>query len=499
MNKTRTAVAIIGGGRGCFELLTMIQTDRERLGLEVVGVADPDSSAPGIILAKQLGIPLVVDDYHEFFVRSDIKLVIELTGIQKVRDEVLANLPPHIHIIDYYSSRFLWDLFALAAEREEIERRSQQQLSLKDAQLDDTERTLRGILENSRDIIFMTDLSGILLTFNRGAEQALGYRREAVIGTAARQLAADPEAFDALLASAIRDGNATEYETEFIGEAGEQVMVNIGLTTTHKQARGSAKVVAICRDITNRLKLRQEVSDARQLAAIGKMAAGVAHEINNPLAVIDTISGLVADTLEEEKDALPAATYDTLAEAIQRLRLQVKRGTSITHSLLGFVRQTVSGSQVVNLERLIEESLDLLMPEISAAGVEIRRNYTAGPLQPRTDANLVQQVLVNLIKNALDAIEEKKTSHGALEIGTAPAEGAVEIYVEDNGTGIPEEARAEIFELFHTSKPAGKGTGLGLTIVQDIMVRIDGSIRCESEVGQWTRFTLTLPAVARPD
>ena len=139
------------------------------------------------------------------------------------------------------------------------------------------------------------------------------------------------------------------------------------------------------------------------------------------------------------------------------------------------------------------------MPEISAAGVEIRRNYTAGPLQPRTDANLVQQVLVNLIKNALDAIEEKKTSHGALEIGTAPAEGAVEIYVEDNGTGIPEEARAEIFELFHTSKPAGKGTGLGLTIVQDIMVRIDGSIRCESEVGQWTRFTLTLPAVARPD
>ncbi|MFO7653470.1 MAG: PAS domain-containing protein [Candidatus Krumholzibacteriia bacterium] len=623
MNRIKTTVAIIGGGKACRELLSMIEADPRQLGLEVVGVADPDPDSPGLRFAREIGVPLVVDDYHEFFVRSDIELVIELTGLPQVRDEIFRNLPAHIHIVDHHASRFFWDLFARAEESRELRQRSRDQLQaernrlrnildslpyeilvvdrdyrvelanrtyldnndfsreevvgrrcydlnhltkppcdlesgtcphaesltaghsisrvvsrlddqgrerfasvsaapLRDehgtiqgvveairditermeiqrkllqqsAQLSEARQLLDGILANSRDIIFIADAEGRLLTVNDGAVRALGYPAEALLGRPFSFLGLDPDPLEELMEAVQREGHALGYELRLRHAEGETVLVNLSLTT-YGQPGLDAEIIGIGRDITTRVQLQEKVFRTEQLAAVGRMAAGVAHEINNPLAVIDTIAGLVEDTLEDEGERLDASAVANLQRAIGRLRHQVKRATSITHSLLGFVRKDGSGRRPVDLVTLMDETLDLLAPEINTRGVQVRRSYLDNIPEPVTDRMLLQQVFVNLLKNAIDAMEEKGTSQPVLEVGLErPDDRTVAVYVQDNGVGIPAEARARIFDLFHTSKPVGKGTGLGLAIVMDIVKRLDGVIDLESEPGQGTRFTVSFP------
>jgi signal transduction histidine kinase len=167
---------------------------------------------------------------------------------------------------------------------------------------------------------------------------------------------------------------------------------------------------------------------------------------------------------------------------------------SFTHSLLGFARKQRGGTQQVDLVGLLDESIELLAPEIKQRAVEIRRNYDGTLPGPFTDPTLLQQVLVNLLTNAVDAVNEKQGEPGWIEVETRRAsDGRVAISVHDNGIGIDPKERAEIFELFHTSKPPGKGTGIGLAIVLDIVRRLGAEIDVESEPGVGSRFTVTLP------
>ena len=601
----------------------MIQADPERLGLEVVGVADPDPASPGSVLARELEVPLVVDDYHEFFVRNDIELVIELTGRTEVRNEIFRSLPPHIHIVDHQASRFFWDLFARAQESRELRRRARDQIRAernrlgnildslpyeilvidrdyvvelanrtylqnngltldqvvgapcydlphrtrptcdlgggicpherslsegepvsivashreesgrerfasiraaplrdergeirgvveairditdrmeiertllrKDAQLNQTRHRLNEILANSRDLIFLADAEGRILSFNEGAERSLGYAADEVQGRPAASLAATPALVEELIARTRREGHATGYELRLRHRDGETVVCNLGLTAYGEPGSDAFEIIGIGRDITTQVRLREEVFAQEQLVAIGKMAVGVAHEINNPLAVIDTIAGFVEETVQEQRGALAPDTVASLDRSIERLRHQVERAKSFTHSLLGFARASRDEVREVNLAELIDESLELLAPEIKQRGIEVRRHYAGDAPCPRTDRSLLQQVLVNLLTNAVDAMEEKGDASRLLEVGVRrAAEDRVALYVQDSGVGIPEEDRARIFELFHTSKPPGKGTGIGLAIVLDIVKRLGAQIEVDSTRGEGSRFTVTL-------
>ena len=370
---------------------------------------------------------------------------------------------------------------------------SERKLLRSHEQLTETQSYLREVLENSRDLIFLTDTAGTLRSFNSGAEKSLGYRRDDVVRQPARKLFKKPSEFDELLTDALTEGHAAGYELEFRREDGTPVIANISLTAIDEFGGKPVEVVCICRDLTLRLRLQNDLARSERLAAIGKMAAGVAHEINNPLAVMDTIAGLVQDTIDEETETLHPATLDVLQNAVQRLRFQVRRCTIITHSLLGFVRKSESGKQLIDMEGLVEEALNLLAPEIQQSSAEIRRHIATDLPRICTDPMLLEQVLVNMIKNALDAIEEKPKCHGIVDIGAEVIDGVLELSIRDNGIGIPEDVREKIFDLFHTSKPAGKGTGLGLAIVMDIVKRLTAEIKVESEIGQWTRFKLLLP------
>jgi PAS domain S-box-containing protein len=375
-------------------------------------------------------------------------------------------------------------------QRMEIER----ELLQRDAQLSETRRRLDEILTNSRDIIFLADIAGQVLAFNQGAVLSLGYATGELKGQSVSTLAVDPGVLEGLLEQTRREGHATGYELELRNKTGEIVVCNLSLTAYGDTGADDSEIIGIGRDITTRMRLKEEIFHKEQLAATGKMAAGVAHEINNPLAVIDTIAGLVEDTIAEARRDPGSLEFEELDTAMKRLRHQVKRATSITHSLLGFVRKSVGDVQVVDLARLLEESLNLLAPRIKQGAVDVRRSFAADLPHPVTDPMLLQQIMVNLLDNAIDAMEERGGHERLLEIGTARCgEDRVAVYVQDNGVGIPQEAQAEIFELFHTSKPVGRGTGIGLAIVLDIVKRLGADISVESEPGQGSRFTVTLP------
>ena len=165
MNKSETRVAIIGGGRACHDLLTRIQASPNRLGLRVVGVADPDPDSPGMVLARESGIELTVADYREFFACDGVDLVVELTGLSDVRDEVFRSLPSHVHFIDHYASRFFWDFFTLAEESDRQHREAEQRV------LDERNR-LRNILDSLPYELLVIDKNYTIELANRSFLEA---------------------------------------------------------------------------------------------------------------------------------------------------------------------------------------------------------------------------------------------------------------------------------------------------------------------------------------
>ncbi len=398
----------------------------------------------------------------------------------------------HVTLFPLIENGLIEGLYGLIEDTTELFE-SERKLHKVDEQLSETQKYLREVLENSRDIIFLTDLEGNLLSFNSGAETALGFSRDEVVGTPAHRMCATPGAFDHLFAEALRDGHAMAYESEFHTRDLESIIVNISLTLIEGPDSKPLELVCICRDITTRLRLKRDLIRSERLAAVGQMASGVAHEINNPLAVIDTIAGLVEEILVDDGKDLPPDTQQILSQAMERLHHQVRRVTTITHSLLGFVRTSQTGMSKVDIVELLEECLGVLGTEIRRSQTEVRRMFT--PNIPRfvSDPLLLEQVFVNLIKNAVDAISEAPGRRGELEILTSMDDEFVRVIFQDNGIGIPQEDQEKIFNLFHTTKPAGKGTGLGLSIVHDILHRLGGSVRVTSEPNQWTRFMVEIP------
>lgn len=373
---------------------------------------------------------------------------------------------------------------------------SERALSLQKEELSETRSILRGVLENSQDIIFLTKPNGKIISINNGAVASLGYTSAEATEKFAKDLAVDSQQMTYLFQEAFRNGHSNCFEIKLRRRDGGEVIGSLSLTTITDQFGHIVEVAGICRDITNRLKLQEDLIQTERLAAIGKMAAGVAHEINNPLAIIEMISGVIDETLVDAE--IDADSRSELREAVDSLLLQTRRCASITHSLLGFSRKSKGAKITVKVTDILDELIALMRPELRRIDVTISKDFTQGLPLIETDVTLLEQVLVNLVRNALDAIEERSPETPYLgitaELCEDPDEGArIAITISDNGIGIEEEDLKQIFDLFYTSKPPGKGTGLGLSIVHNILNKLGGDISVESEVGVGTSFILMLP------
>lgn len=232
-----------------------------------------------------------------------------------------------------------------------------------------------------------------------------------------------------------------------------------------------------------------QFAHVEKMATIGRLAAGIAHEINNPLQMITNQAGWISELLpDEDPNAVKnLAEYQNSAE---KIRYHVKRAGTITHRLLGFSRKMTTQKDQVNINELITETLSFVEREAENNSISIVRNLAADLPATMTDGPQLQQVFLNLINNALDAVGSK----GIVEISSSlRADGNLEVECADNGPGIRSENLKQIFDPFFTTKDPDKGTGLGLYISYDIVKKLGGSISVENRKSGGALFRVILP------
>jgi len=238
--------------------------------------------------------------------------------------------------------------------------------------------------------------------------------------------------------------------------------------------------------------LNRQLMQAGKLAAIGELSSGVAHEINNPLAIVLTERQILLD-LVGQTPTLDTDFKKNLLESLSQVSVQIHRCKQITQNLLRFSRRTRSVIETVDLNEFIGEIIELLEREAWTGGIKFIPDLEEGLPHLLTDPSQLQQVFLNLITNAIDAHDGK--SYGSIRIRTRSDDQkeGVRIVITDTGLGISQEIIEKIFDPFFTTKPVGKGTGLGLSICYNIIKGLGGEITVWSEPGKETEFTIFLP------
>jgi two-component system NtrC family sensor kinase len=256
----------------------------------------------------------------------------------------------------------------------------------------------------------------------------------------------------------------------------------------------------ITRNFVGRLQTAEQEHDAllhriehtNKLASIGRLAAGVAHEINNPVAIINEKAGLMKDLTEMSDDF---ANKERFLDLLRSIHSSVVRCRAVTHRLLGFARQMDVAPEVIDLNDLIREVLGFLEREAFHREIQVDLDLPEDLPSIKSDRGQLQQVFLNLVNNAMDAVENE----GKISITSwAADEEVVGVKISDDGCGIPPDTLKQIFEPFFTTKSRGKGTGLGLSITYGIITKLGGKVSVESEVDKGTTFTIELPKDYKP-
>ena len=353
---------------------------------------------------------------------------------------------------------------------------------------------LNNIIQCSVDGIVVVDTRGNPIIFNEGAQRILGYTADEVIG--------HPEIFRRFYPPGIafemmRRIRSPDYgpkdklpstQLNFFHKNGEEVPVlfSAAIVREHNKEVGSVGIFSDMREI---LKMRKKLEESQaqllqagKIASLGRLAAGVAHEINNPLAGILIYAELLqrqGDTLGESKEFVDEIIGQTL------------RCQKIVSRLLEFSRQSLGERTLVDLNGVIGRVLDLILHQSLFHNIEVQQDLYPELPHIVGDQGQLQQVLTNLLINAADAM----AGQGSITITTRPAAGADGVILEfsDTGPGIPADILDKIFEPFFTTKPVGQGTGLGLSIVYSVIRRHGGKIDIVSRPGEGTTFRITLP------
>jgi len=237
-----------------------------------------------------------------------------------------------------------------------------------------------------------------------------------------------------------------------------------------------------------RKQMEQQMIVTERLASLGTLAAGVAHEINNPLAIIRESAGWMQQLFakDELKDMPRRKDF---VKALDKVEKSVERASRITHQLLGFVGKSESTISEVNLTELTEEAIQLISHEAQNRDISIVRQMEPPPEPIWSDPYQIRQVLLNLLTNAIHAVN----SAGTIAIAIEDVGDGRTITVSDTGPGIPRENLDKIFEPFFSTKSPGQGTGLGLFVSRGIVEKLGGTIEVASKIGQGTRFSIRLP------
>ncbi len=278
---------------------------------------------------------------------------------------------------------------------------------------------------------------------------------------------------------------AVETKTKYTMDSEEPHMKGIFNVTTFPLFDDGGKFIGtirVARDVTEHRKLWSHLIQSEKMSALGLLVAGVAHEINNPLSVV---MGYTQSLLKKT----PEKNQFELAKIYKN----AQRAMNIVKHLLTFTRCENIAEKHTDIHEVIEESVALFTHELKLHNIRLVKNYNQLPLMVNCESNQMQQVFVNMISNALDAMRSQKNTEKTLSIKTEKDGSLVKVILEDTGNGIPDREVKRIFDPFFTTKEVGKGTGLGLSICYKIIQNHGGDIQVTSQLGKGTAFTIELP------
>ncbi len=380
----------------------------------------------------------------------------------------------------------------------DVEERERLEIGTLTVAAQERERFIQGVVESLREGVVALDRAGRIVAFNRAMEAQSGLVAADVMGRPFLEVfpgyrhesLQDP--LDALLRGETEGFTleAVEHEFGIAGSDGGRGRAIQNLKGSLLRQRGEpAGAVLLIQDVTERVAFERAARQAEKLAALGTMAAGLAHELNNPIGIIS--SRIEIMLLDAESQPIRGQ----LGEDLQVLYRHAQRVARIAQGLLSFSRQPSERRGPVDLNHLVDETLLLVEKPITKQGVTITRRLAPDLPPVWGDSNTLQQVVLNLLTNARDAIH----GPGEIVIETACLEGggeSVRLLVRDTGPGIPPEALPRIFDPFFTTKE--EGTGLGLSISYGIVRDHQGTVDVQSRPGEGTCFILTFPAHPRP-
>jgi PAS domain S-box-containing protein len=340
------------------------------------------------------------------------------------------------------------------------------------------------IVESLNVGVLAVDLNGVVESWNTRMEQLFGVARVAALGQSLHTLL--PEELAAEIAS--RDGDQEQVAGIYkqrLHHQGAFLTVNISITPLVSKSGERIGRLLLFDDVTQRERMAEQMTQTEKLTSLGLLAAGVAHEVNTPLAVISNYTQMLAKQLPEG---------DPKQALIEKIVKQTFRASEIVNNLLNFSRTGAAELTNIDLNRVVEETLSLVAHPLKTSQIQIVREFGEGLPAVRGSANKLQQVFLNLFLNARDAMP----SGGMLEVRTSAHNGSVEVEIVDTGAGIPREHIHRIFDPFFTTKAIGRGTGLGLSVTYGIIKEHSGKIDVRSTPGKGTSFHVEFPAVRKP-
>ena len=363
------------------------------------------------------------------------------------------------------------------------------QLHLKAVEVDRMRAFNENILESLDDGLLVVNLDDRVVRWNRALEQLYGVPRATASGCPLDELF-EP-AFVEAIRAARRDTpeGATLSRVPLVARgsrSGQTLVVNaavVPLLAAGGHGTATAGTIVIVEDVTERVQLEEQLRLSEKMASIGLLAAGVAHEVNTPLTGISSFTQMLLEGAD------PRDPRTRLLEKIER---QTFRAAKIVNGLLTLSRPASSDRSWFDVNVVITDVLGLLEHQFETHRIRLRRELSESPVMVLGLEHKLQQVFLNLFLNARDAMPKG----GWLSISTRLDGDRVLAEVSDTGSGIPSEYLARIYDPFFTTKAIGQGTGLGLSITYGIVREHEGTIECESAVGQGTRFILSFPAVA---